>query len=121
MSPQIFFIAEKEKDFKGAIKAYQKFLEKSSKNSLVPYVLHGIACDYMESKQHKEAQKTLQKIVNDWASHPMAAWAYVNLGLLLEKDNPKEALNYYKKVLTYKDNPFVPAWIDLKINSLSQK
>ncbi len=115
------FIAEKEKDFKGAIKYYQTFLKKSGKNSFVPYILHAISCDYMEVNLDKCAQNTLHEIINAWTSHPMAAWAYVNLGLLLEKDHPREALNLYKKALRYKDNPFVPAWIELKIKSLSQK
>ena len=55
------FIAEREKNFKEAIKSYQVFLEKSNKSSFVPYVLQAIGCDYMEIKQYKEAQKGIAK------------------------------------------------------------
>ncbi len=116
------YIAEHKGKLEDAAKEYQFFFKRASKtNSLLPYVFHAISCDYINAGRQIEAQRFLNRLIKRFPKHPLAAWAYLNQGLLLEKKRPKEALKLYRKCVKSKDNPFVPAWLELKIKTISSE
>lgn len=112
-------IYEENHNLNEAIVYYQEYIKKSGyKDLLSPLVLHALSCVYLKAGKIKEAEETLQTIIKRWPNLPLTGWAYVNLGLLYEKKQPAKALRMYQMAFKNKDNPLIPQWVALKIETL---
>ena len=125
---KLAYIYEQNGNYKEAISLYESYLKGTKgNNSLRPFVLHAIICDYEKLGKMDLAKKYLRTMIEKWKGHPLSSWAYAQLGLILEGEGKvSEAYNMYKSALAAKNNltsatPFGPAWLELKLKALSNQ
>ena len=115
---QLANIYEEQHQWGKAVVMYQTYLKKTSDKDLFsPFVWHALSCDYYNLKKPLEAQKALETIIKKWPDHPLANWAYINLGLLIEEKEPFKALEMYNLALK-KESALNPPWLEFKIKTL---
>jgi len=126
---QLANVYEEREQWEKAIIMYQTYLKKSNDKDS-PFVFHALSCDYYNLKKPLETQKALESIIKNYPDHPLANWAYINLGLLIEEKEPFKALEMYNLALKpfkalemynlalKKESPLNPPWLDFKIKAL---
>jgi len=115
---QLATVYEEREQWEKAIIMYQTYLKKSNdKDIFSPFVWHALGCDYWISQKPSEVEKALKNIIKNYPDHPLANWAYINLGLLIEEKEPFKALEMYNLALK-KESPLNPPWLDFKIKAL---
>ncbi len=119
---KLAYIYEQKGDFEKAISLYKKYLENTKDNdSLRPFVLYAIICDYERLGKINLAKKYLKMIIENLKDHALSGWAYTQSGLILEKEGKfSEAYNMYKNALESKDS-LTPAWLELRVKTLSNQ
>jgi tetratricopeptide (TPR) repeat protein len=99
-------------NLRGALRFYQKALEKYPRNYNIHYNLGVI---YLRGEDYARATDEFEKVI---ASNKKDAAAYYNLGVLYENflGNRKQALIYYRKYLIFarkgREKTMVKGWIE---------
>lgn len=120
---KLAYIYEQEGNFEKAISLYERYLKNTKDNdSLRPFVLQAMVCDYERLGKTALVKKYLKIIIEKWKNHEISTWAYAQLGLTLEEEGKlSEAYNMYKNALASKNPNIVPAWLELKVKRLSEQ
>jgi len=113
----IFFnIGEMDK----AIEAYKSFIKKSPRNSvLTSLAYYGLGYCYEKKDDYAQSLESFRQSDENLKGKHFKAINYSNIARIYEKmDEPEKALEYYRKVLEYTEDPFMNVLVKGKIAAL---
>lgn len=104
----------------GAVKAYQGYLnENSTENEFRVLVLNGLGYCCEAKKDYKGALSKFEKALNSKAGQSFESTSLENMARAYEKLNdPKKALEYYKKAVEKTTDPSMKELLNRKISAL---
>jgi len=108
-------------DIDASIEAYTLFLDKSSdKGMLTALAYYGLGYCYEAQKDYEQALRSFENSESHSVGKNLKTINYSNIARIYEKmNNYPKAIEYYKKVIENKVEPFMEGMIKNKIASLS--